>query len=153
MLSPNQSQTPREKNVLLLVDDCFYTRETIKMVLVNQMGFKGEILEAENKKGALDLLRKMPAINAILSDINMPTEKEGLELAKAVRKKLRPEIAMVLHSASKAQETEKALSNSIPPIDDIPVFEKDLPAYRHLSKVLAHLFPGDFFSALEEDAA
>ena len=66
---------------ILVVDDFSTMRRIIRNIL-KQMGFSN-ILEAEDGKAALDVLKK-EKIGLIISDWNMP-QMTGLDLLKAVR--------------------------------------------------------------------
>jgi two-component system, chemotaxis family, chemotaxis protein CheY len=66
---------------ILVVDDFSTMRRIIRNIL-KQMGFSN-ILEAEDGKAALDVLKK-EKIGLVISDWNMP-QMTGLDLLKAVR--------------------------------------------------------------------
>lgn len=66
----------------LIVDD-FPTMRRITKTLLKQLGY-GNMIEAEDGKQALDLLKQDASIEFIVSDWNMPN-MTGLELLQAVR--------------------------------------------------------------------
>ncbi len=71
-----------EKTAILIVDD----NEINRMILSETFRDQDKILEAENGKEALDLIRREPGgISAILLDIVMP-EMDGLELLEILYK-------------------------------------------------------------------
>ena len=68
---------------LLLVDDETPARERLKTVL-GDIGFRGEILEADHAVAAWLKLQQQP-IDIVILDINMP-EMSGIELARHLQK-------------------------------------------------------------------
>lgn len=79
---------------LLIVDDEKIEREGIKMLL-KTMEIELEILEANNGKKALQILKERK-IDLLLTDIKMPF-MTGLELTRAARE-LRPELQIAIFS-------------------------------------------------------
>jgi two-component system, response regulator PdtaR len=81
---------------ILLVED----EVLVRMTLADQLRGAGyRVLEASNANEALDLLRdRSQAVRLLLSDIQMPGKRDGLELALAVRFQY-PDIKIVLTSA------------------------------------------------------
>jgi len=67
---------------ILVVDDVLFSRETV-MRLLRSMGAP-EVEQAEHGLAAMEALKANPAIDAVISDFNMP-KMNGLELLKAVR--------------------------------------------------------------------
>jgi two-component system chemotaxis response regulator CheY len=67
---------------VLVVDD-FVTMRRITKTLMKQLGYTN-MVEAEDGKQALDMLRKDSSIEFVISDWNMPN-MTGLELLQAVR--------------------------------------------------------------------
>ena len=81
--------------ILVVEDDVF-----LRMSLADHLRGAGyRVLEASNANEALDLLRdRSQAVRLLLSDIQMPGKRDGLELALAVRFQY-PDIKIVLTSA------------------------------------------------------
>ncbi|MFT8807627.1 response regulator [Gluconobacter sp.] len=52
---------------------------------------------------ALDMLERHPDIGTIFSDVNMPGDMDGVELACVIRER-RPEIGLVLTSGTRIQD-------------------------------------------------
>ena len=83
-----------EKTAILIVDD----NEINRMILSETFRDQDKILEAENGKEALDLIRREPGgISAILLDIVMP-EMDGLELLVQANQKFKG-LKIVIFSA------------------------------------------------------
>lgn len=72
-----------QPNMKILVVDDFPTMRRIVKTLMRQNGFN-DFTEAEDGAQALDILRKNPDIEFVVSDWNMPN-MTGIELLKAVR--------------------------------------------------------------------
>lgn len=72
-----------QPNMKILVVDDFPTMRRIVKTLMRQNGFT-DFTEAEDGAQALDILRKNPDIEFVVSDWNMPN-MTGIELLKAVR--------------------------------------------------------------------
>lgn len=69
------------KNRILIVDDAYINRELLKEMLSENY----EILEAENGKEALDIVKNEKHINGILLDLVMPV-MDGFELLEELKK-------------------------------------------------------------------
>lgn len=67
-------------------------------------------LQASNSAEALHLLKKEPRVDVLFTDINMPGEMDGLELASCVHQ-LHPHIELVVTSG------KRALSDTVLPDD------------------------------------
>ena len=68
---------------ILIVDDSFPMRAVIKKV-IKASGFNiGELLEADNGKGALEIMDRQ-WLDLVLTDYNMP-DMNGLELIKTMK--------------------------------------------------------------------
>ena len=96
-----------EKTAILIVDD----NEINRMILSETFRDQDKILEAENGKEALDLIRREPGgISAILLDIVMP-EMDGLELLEILYKDgLTESIPVFLITAdSSEQNTQRGI--------------------------------------------
>jgi two-component system chemotaxis response regulator CheY len=72
-----------QPNMKILVVDDFPTMRRIVKTLMRQNGFS-DFTEAEDGARALEILRKTPEIEFVVSDWNMPN-MTGIELLKAVR--------------------------------------------------------------------
>ena len=68
---------------VLVVEDEFL----IRLILVEELRDAGyEVKEAETAQGALELLETLdPALSVLVTDIHMPGDKTGLDLAAYVR--------------------------------------------------------------------
>ena len=82
------------KRVILLVEDEPLTRMDACMGL-QDAGF--EVVDAPDAKTALELLRTRKDIAVLFTDVQMPGEMDGLELARAVHV-LRPDIKILVTS-------------------------------------------------------
>lgn len=79
--------------VLVVEDEMF-----IRMVAIDALQDNGfAILEASNAREALQLLEEKPGIALIFTDINMPGDTDGLDLAEEVAKRW-PEIEIIITS-------------------------------------------------------
>jgi CheY-like chemotaxis protein len=96
---PNESEGPR----VLLVDDTVVVRTTIASFLRSS---SLAVREAGDAAEALALLETEP-FDAIVSDIRMPGEMDGVGLAKAVCER-RPDLPVVLMSGSDGAVAEAA---------------------------------------------
>lgn len=76
----------------LLVDDEAEVRTVMRRELV-ELGFS--VVEASDGREALDLATSLPELRLVLSDIAMPGDMSGVELAKELAE-ARPELAVVL---------------------------------------------------------
>jgi len=72
-----------QPNMKILVVDDFPTMRRIVKTLMRQNGFS-DFTEAEDGAQALEILRKTPEIEFVISDWNMPN-MTGIELLKSVR--------------------------------------------------------------------
>ena len=80
--------------VVLVVDDDPDVLP-IAVAVVTQLGYS--VLEASNAAEALDILRAHPEITLLFTDIVMPGDMDGFELAHEA-KQLRPELRVVYTS-------------------------------------------------------
>jgi len=82
-------------SVLVVEDEMF-----IRMVAVDTLEDRGYvILEAGDAREALELLEQKPGISLIFTDINMPGDIDGLDLATEVAKRW-PEIEIIVTSGA-----------------------------------------------------
>jgi len=76
----------------LIVDDSSFVREYLKQMLERM---EVECMEAANGREALQMLKRGPAFDLALCDLNMPV-MSGLEFLEALHKGGRPEAMQVL---------------------------------------------------------
>ena len=88
----------RGKTVLMVEDDPRVRRATFERL--SSLGYR--VLEAEDGSAALRALREHPEIEILFSDVVMPGELTGLDLAKRVRA-LYPGVHTVLTSGYSAE--------------------------------------------------
>ncbi len=95
---------PREQRAcsLLLVEDNAQLRELAHAILV-EAGH--QVIEAANADQALQLLRKTPGIDVVVSDLVMPGKLDGLDLARILRDE-RPDVRVLL-STGYSEEAAK----------------------------------------------
>ena len=87
--------TEPKPSVLVVEDEMF-----IRMVAVDTLEDRGYvILEAGYAKEALELLEQTPNISLIFTDINMPGDIDGLDLATEVAKRW-PQIEIIVTSGA-----------------------------------------------------
>src|SRR5437868_5955974 len=87
---------PRVKRICLAVDDEPSIRSHFRSLLEKE-GF--ETLEAENAAEALRVVHRMAgSLDLIITDVRMPGDMDGLDLAHSVRLSF-PEIPIILISA------------------------------------------------------
>jgi len=90
------------------VDDEDALREIAEFQL-EDLGY--EVIAAENGQQALDLMRKDPEIFLLFSDVVMPGELDGYQLASAVHE-LRPNVKILLTSGFTKAREEMLLGNN-----------------------------------------
>lgn len=88
-----EKQVLKNKGIILIVDDEYSVLETASSILA-ESGYI--VLKAENAQEALTVLSKNQA-DIVITDINMPGEMNGLELARVIRKE-KPNIRIILTS-------------------------------------------------------
>jgi len=92
--------TPTENVLVLLVED----QADVRNVVRNHLAALGcHVLEAESGHEAADMIERVPAIGAVLSDVIMPGGMDGFALARFVRR-LRPNLPMLLMSGYTEQQ-------------------------------------------------
>ena len=79
---------------VLVVEDDDDARATLA-AMVTELGYR--VVEAENGKSALPILQQERPVDILLSDVIMPGGMNGLDLAKAARKR-RPDIRVLFVS-------------------------------------------------------
>jgi DNA-binding NtrC family response regulator len=80
---------------VLIVED----EPLIRMELVEDVARAGfDVLDAGDASGALELLSENQDVAVLFTDVNMPGDMDGLELAKVVSEQ-RPAVAVILTSA------------------------------------------------------
>ena len=90
MMSP----TMKKPGVVLVVDD----EPMIRMNAADMLADAGwTAIEAADAADALELLGRHPEVTVLFTDINMPGEMDGLELARRVHE-LRPDVHLVITS-------------------------------------------------------
>ena len=85
--------TAKTQTVLVVEDDAD-ARSTLA-AMVTELGYR--VLEAENGASALPLLEQERPVNILLSDVIMPGGMNGVDLAKAARKR-RPDLKVLFVS-------------------------------------------------------
>ena len=88
----------RPKSVVLVVDDEPLIRMNAADMLLDA-GFA--VLEAANAAEALTVLADHPEIQVLFTDVNMPGDMDGLDLARRVHQ-LRPEVHLIVTSGKVA---------------------------------------------------
>jgi len=84
-----------KSSVLVVEDEMF-----IRMVAVDTLEDRGYvILEAGDAREALEVLEQTPGISLIFTDINMPGDIDGLDLATEVAKRW-PQIEIIVTSGA-----------------------------------------------------
>lgn len=84
-----------KSSVLVVEDEMF-----IRMVAVDTLEDRGYvILEAGDAREALEVLEQNPGISLIFTDINMPGDIDGLDLATEVAKRW-PQIEIIVTSGA-----------------------------------------------------
>lgn len=81
------------KPVILVVDDEFPIRELLIMDLEDHY----QLLEADNGRNALEIVKTTPELSVMLTDLSMPL-MTGIELLRSVRE-LRPHLPVVVLTA------------------------------------------------------
>lgn len=90
--------------VVLLVEDDGNLRRTVAKMLAN-MGF--QVLEAEDGKVALSILKNTSKVDLLFTDIVMPGEINGIDLVKKARAE-RPELKVLLMSGYAEEDFQRA---------------------------------------------
>ncbi len=85
--------TAKTQTVLVVEDDAD-ARSTLA-AMVTELGYR--VLEAENGRSALPILEQERPVNILLSDVIMPGGMNGVDLAKAARKR-RPDLKVLFVS-------------------------------------------------------
>ena len=96
---------------ILIVDDHPLFRESLIGILgkLNLQTQPPEILQAENAKAAIEIIRDNLDVDLILSDIDMPGMK-GLELLQELKKILPNAAIVVISGSEKHSDVQHALS-------------------------------------------
>ena len=107
--------TPKNIN-FLIIDDYYSIRKAVKLTLRN-LGYTGEIIEADSIMRARDLLAIQDCenkISFIISDLQMP-EGSGIDFLKTVRS--HPQIKnmpfLILSGVNEKQQILQAISNGV----------------------------------------
>ena len=106
---------PEPPHILLVEDDDLIRTDTARYL--RDCGFK--VVEAVNVEEALDLLSSDPLMRAVISDVRLPGERDGLALMEWVRSE-RPQVRVML--------TTGVNPMPVPPAD-VPLLKK--PYRRH----------------------
>ena len=94
------ADAPTENVLVLLVED----QAEVRNVVRNHLAALGcHVLEAESGHEAADMIERVPAIGAVLSDVIMPGGMDGFALARFVRR-LRPNLPLLLMSGYSEQQ-------------------------------------------------
>lgn len=89
-----QQSTPIRPIVVLVVDD----EPLVRMLGVDVLEDAGfTVVEAGNAAEALEKLRAHPEVRLVFTDVNMPGELNGLELAQVIHER-RPDIRLLIAS-------------------------------------------------------
>ena len=96
---------------VLIVDDDFLVRRNTAEIL-QDAGF--EVVEASDAASALALLQDMPGFQLVCTDVQMPGELDGIDLALHVRVR-HPEMRVIIVSA------QSGLGDRLP---DVPFLSK-----------------------------
>lgn len=119
---------PQAMPTVLVVED----EPLIRLDLVDQVNGAGfQVIEACTAPEALEILENRQDIGAVLTDIRMPGEFDGLELAHLVRRRW-PPITVVICSANELSEV------TLPP--DTLYVPKPCSG-TDLDRLFGHLFP------------
>lgn len=98
----------------------------VRMVTADALAERGIMAwEARDAAEALDVLDEHPAIGLVLTDVRMPGEMDGLDLAHALRRR-RPDLGVVVTSGA-TEVAESALP------DDGLFLRKPFPAAQLVS--------------------
>ena len=90
----DQHTSPDRPTVVLVVDDEPLVR-MLGVEVLEDAGFA--VVEAGDAAEALDKLRSHPDVRVLFTDVNMPGELNGLELARLVHER-RPDIRLLVAS-------------------------------------------------------
>lgn len=127
------SEKSPAQQLVLLVDDDHEVRKVTRMLL-NELGYP--VLEADNGDEGLEMLRHIPDIDILITDLVMPNGLDGATLAQLAREQ-RPELHIVLISgyarnlslAQQARLGQPGLANELPfPFLNKPFTREELAA-------------------------
>jgi CheY-like chemotaxis protein len=90
------------KTILLVEDDSALQALSTEMLL--DLGYS--VITASDANGALEILKREPAVDLVFSDVIMPGGKSGINLA-ADAAKLRPELKILLTSGYTGESLDK----------------------------------------------
>lgn len=122
---PTMSDPVPSSRILIVEDDAI-----IRMVAADILATEGyDVEEAEDAAAALRVLEARSDVRLLFTDINMPGDMDGLDLARAVHERW-PDIVLVLTSGRAV-----LLSSEIP--DDGRFVPKPYTAARLVSQVQA----------------
>lgn len=105
----NLPSLPTGSNTLLIVDDESELLTLAKNTL-NSLGYK--VLTASNVKQAMSLLRNEPTIDLLFSDIVMPGEQSGFDLASFVNTEY-PHLKVLLTSGYNSENSHQGISSNL----------------------------------------
>jgi DNA-binding NtrC family response regulator len=84
-----------QKEVLIVEDEAM-----IRMVAVDALADRGIVAwEAGDAEEALDALDEHPSISLLFTDVNMPGEMNGIDLARRVHE-VRPDVELIVTSGA-----------------------------------------------------
>jgi len=110
---------PKDRGVILVVEDESRVRRVTTRDL-RQLGY--EVIEAENSKAAQHLLETEDTIDLLLSDVLMPGEMNGYQLAEWTREFF-PEVKIILLSGYTSKKETKEQTARFPLIRKPYVYE------------------------------
>jgi len=103
----NDPPLPR-RTILVVEDECFIRMNAAEIVQDDGL----EVLEASNAAEALEILRSHPEVAVLFTDIDMPGDMTGLELADRVHRQ-RPEIQLLVTSGRARPKAAEIADNGV----------------------------------------
>lgn len=97
--SRGESMKVNRRHVLVVEDQALL--RFLAADMLEEGGYEASL--AADAGEALDMLERHPDIGTIFSDVNMPGDMDGVELACVIRER-RPEIGLVLTSGTRIQD-------------------------------------------------
>ena len=99
---------PPRRTILVVEDECFIRMNAAEIVQDDGL----EVLEASNAAEALEILRSHPEVAVLFTDIDMPGDMTGLELADRVHRQ-RPEIQLLVTSGRTRPKAAEIADNGV----------------------------------------
>lgn len=103
-------QAPQPRPTVLIAEDEMLVRMHAADVLVGH-GF--DVLEAGNAEQALGLLSAGSRVDVLFTDVNMPGDVDGIELARRVRARW-PNTVILITSGREASGVDRSLGRFVP---------------------------------------